>query len=398
MVELVIGASAPHSRWGGSSADRWMNCAASSALIASIPAKASSRYAAEGTAAHALAAACLKEDLHPTHFLGETMEGFEVDQGMCDAVRVYLEAVTHELAKTKDGELYIEQGFILDVPKAARGEVYGTNDAMVYHPSTGRLAVFDYKHGVGYSVSVEDNAQLKFYAAGAVFSNPKWKIAEVELIIVQPRALDAESAGAVKRWPLDPLELMEFQANASDAIVRAKSYEASPVEAFRVNGELVPAFNIGSWCRWCDAAAVCPAREKQALEAATLDFADVTEVTADQLPAPQGFDPARLAKVLDALKIVSGWQAQVQEYVEAIMLQGVGVPGYKVVEKIGRRDPAAQADHHRRRREAAEGGRRDEGSDRRLQAALHDQGVERTDDRPVVRPPARRGRHQGGLR
>jgi hypothetical protein len=81
---------------------------------------------------------------------------------------------------------------------------------------------------------------------------------------------------------------------------------------------------------------VCPAREAEALTAATLDFADVTEITAGALPDPRSFDAARLAQVLKGLQIVSAWQAQVQEYIEAIMLGGTPVPGFKVVEKIGR--------------------------------------------------------------
>lgn len=313
-----------HAVFGGSSASRWLKCPGSTALIASVPAKPSSGYADEGTVAHELAARCLKDDQHPRDFVGQTFDGLPpiaVSDEMCAAVLVYLEAVTHELARSKTAELYVEHGFILDIDGAA-GEVFGTNDAMVYHPDTGRLVVFDYKHGVGVSVSAEDNDQLKFYAAGAVFSNPTWKLSEVHLVIVQPRARDMEEAGAVKWWTMETLDLMEFQGQCAEAIAEAKAP--------------MPKLQTGPWCKWCDAAAVCPAREADALKAATLDFADMTEVTAGALPDPRDFDATRLAQVLKGLQIVSAWQAQVQEYVEAIMLSGTPVPGFKVVEKIGR--------------------------------------------------------------
>ena len=90
-----------HATFGGSSASRWLNCAGSTMLIASVPAKPSSGYADEGTVAHELAARCLKEDRHPRGFVGQTFDGLPpiaVTEEMCTAVVTYLEAVTHELA------------------------------------------------------------------------------------------------------------------------------------------------------------------------------------------------------------------------------------------------------------------------------------------------------------
>ena len=320
-----------HSRFGGSSADRWLNCPGSTALIATLPPRPDSVYAAEGTAAHELARLCLTRDQHPTLYLGETLEGFVVTQEMCDAVVVYLNAVDTEKARTKTAELYVEQGFVLQIDSAADGEVFGTNDAMVYHPSEGRLVVFDYKHGVGVSVSAEDNAQLKFYAAGAVFSKPEWKLSELILCIVQPRArslallpddADPELKRGIQKWPMDVLELMEFQGDVNEAIAKAAAH---PDE-----------FTTGSHCKWCDAAPVCPAKEAEVLRAAQLDFADMTEISTDVLPEPKTFDTARLGQILQTGKILNDWLNQIQEYVEGLVLSGVPVEGWKAVEKIGR--------------------------------------------------------------
>lgn len=345
-----------HSRFGGSVCKRWLNCAGSVALCDTVPQDRSSRYAAEGTAAHDLAARSLTESLHPTHWLGETISAdgfdFEVTQEMCDAVVVYLNAVTHEAAQTKTAELYVEQGFVLDVETAEKGEVFGTNDAMVYHPATGRLRVFDYKHGVGVNVDVEDNDQLKFYAAGAVFSNAEWRIKDVVLTIVQPRARDNDTeADAIRDWTFTVAELLDFVVQVEVAISRAKSeaqlfaHDVVLTAASYTtrhdakSGSLIdeyPAFNIGDWCRWCPAAAICPARERQALEAATLDFADITLVDTTDLPDPRDMDTERLSRVVAGLSLVSRWMAQCQERLEALVLAGVEVPGWKAVEKIGR--------------------------------------------------------------
>lgn len=338
-MTTVIDAVKQHSRFGGSIADRYMNCPGSVALCGTVPSKPSGAYAVEGTAAHFVAEQCLKTQVPAKDFLDYAYHVVGqppviVSGNMIDAVQVYLDAVNAELGD--DGELYVEQGFEI-VSEAAPGEVWGTNDAMVFHPSTGRLRVFDYKHGVGISVSADDNKQLKFYAAGAVFSHADWRISEVVLTIVQPRARDADDVGAVKDWTFDVLDLLEFQGELEVAIAKAKT--AAPfLEHYDRNGYR-DYLKTGSWCRWCDAASVCPAKDAQAVAATTLDFEgvkSVTEITAASLPDPKTFDGERLAKVVAALDILSAWANQAQEYLEALILGGHDVPGWKAVDKIGR--------------------------------------------------------------
>ena len=70
-----------HSMLGASKAHRWMRCPASVQLEATIPDE-ESFYAAEGTAAHALAEECLRSQKPPEHFIGVEFEGFVVDEVM----------------------------------------------------------------------------------------------------------------------------------------------------------------------------------------------------------------------------------------------------------------------------------------------------------------------------
>lgn len=326
-----------HSRFGGSVIGRVIACPGSVALCATVPPAPSSLYARDGSGAHKLGEICLKKDMHPAEFLGVEL-AFEDDgppvlvtQEMVDAVLVYLEAVTHELALTKTAELYVEKGFVLDIKGAKPGEVFGTNDAMVYHPETGRLRVFDYKHGVGVSVSADDNAQLKFYAAGAVFSN-KWKVGELVLTIVQPRARDADEVGAVKDWTFETPDLFEFLGDVSVAVWEARGGCSVDKDAS------LPRLAAGVHCdkSFCDARVVCPAYQALKLADTGFENVDLTGLDAASYPEPAMLTDERLAQIVAALSRFSTWANTCQEYLEARLLAGHAVPGWKVVDKIGR--------------------------------------------------------------
>lgn len=330
-----------HSRFGGSKCSRWRNCPGSVALCDSVPRRPSSRFAAEGTWAHALLAYCLEQGYDTADSFIHTSLPFSVDvppqhsgqvcgPNMVAAVNTALAEVFAELALSSDAEVSVEQAFEIPLDSAAPGEVFGSNDCLVYHPSLGRLRIFDYKHGEGVSVTADDNDQLKFYALGALLSNPTWKVSEVVLSIVQPRARDADEIGAVRDWTFDLLEILEFRAEIDAAVAKAKAAGESPG---MVVGDDI---KTGPWCRWCDAAPVCPAKAQEALTAATVDFADITLVDAAALPKPAEIDVERLAKVVAGLDVLTRWASQCQEYLEGLVLSGVAVPGWKAVEKIGR--------------------------------------------------------------
>lgn len=339
MSEHDTKAPSGHSRFGGSVIGRVIACPGSVALSSTVPESPSSVYAEEGTLAHAFAEYFLREgERDAIQHIGATLDG-KVDatplsDDMAAAVQVYLDAVWAEMDRSKDAELYVEQRFVFDkeaLPAAEDSEVYGANDAMVYHRAGKRLVVFDYKHGQGVSVSAEDNSQLKFYACGALLGKD-WPIAEIELVIVQPRARDAEeNDGGVKRWPLDVLEVLEFTAVINDAVAAAKASDPDPHAAL----------SAGSHCRWCPAKAVCPALERGALDnlAATvgaLDFSSAP-VTPKQLPAPKDLDTQRIANIMASAKVLRDWLTGVEGFAESLLVSGVPVPGFKLVEKIGRR-------------------------------------------------------------
>lgn len=83
-----------HSRFGGSSASRWMACPGSVVLCDQMPKQETSVWAAEGTLAHALAEHCLTNGERTTEqFVGMTLE-------TRNAVQVYLDAAYEETDAT----------------------------------------------------------------------------------------------------------------------------------------------------------------------------------------------------------------------------------------------------------------------------------------------------------
>lgn len=326
-----------HSRFGGSKADRWLNCPGSVALCASVPALPSSPYAAEGTMAHEVAEWALKNGYDNAIMAAADMPlsgGKMVTREMCEAVQVYLDAVYEELTAAPDAELFVESKFVFSMIGDGK-EVYGSNDAIVHTPSRKRVAVFDYKHGVGVSVTADDNAQLKFYAAGAILGND-WIVTGVELIIVQPRARDADEIGAIRRWPMDVMEVLNFTGELALGVERAKRH-ANILKASGPGWKIDGILRTGSWCRWCEAAAICPAKEAEVIEAVGVQFEGVHMIDATGLDEPSNMDPERLARVLKGINVLNAWASQIQEFVEAHMLAGtMEIPGWKVVDKIGR--------------------------------------------------------------
>lgn len=325
-------ATKAHSDFGGSVIGRVIACPGSVPLCNSVPERLSSSYADEGTFAHALGEKHLRAgNFDAQQSIGDEIESDKlaskkvVTTEMAAAVQVYLDAVQAEMVKTEDAILLIEERFTLPISSAEEGEVFGANDALVYHPSTGRMVVFDYKHGQGVSVSAEDNKQLKFYAAGAALSHPDWPIAELELVIVQPRARDADEQDipGVKPWPMDTFELLEFVAEVEQAVAAAKA-PGAPVAA-------------GSHCRWCAAASVCPAKKEEVIASIGLDFHDIEDISAKALPLPKEMSTDKIAALLRGLDTLTAWANQVRDYAYGLLEQGVAVPGFKLVDKVGRR-------------------------------------------------------------
>lgn len=299
--------TAAHSKIGASSADRWMTCPGSVKLSANLP-NYTTEYAAEGTAAHTLAEQCYTSGMQPETFIGTKMHvaefEIEVTQEMCDAVHVYLGAIDLVVSDgaAVGGVARAEVRFHL---ASVHPDLFGTGDFVHFNPATKTLTVLDYKHGAGKPVEVKNNSQLKYYALGALL---ELKVGADKVVygIIQPRCPHPD--GPVRTETIDALDLLEF----ADDLVKAATATEDP------NAPLV----TGDHCRWCPAAAICPALKEKANMAASTAFKPVSP-----------YDAVALAKTLSELDMVEAWCKSVREFAYSEAERGETIPGFKLVAK-----------------------------------------------------------------
>jgi hypothetical protein len=301
----------PHAKLSASSAERWMTCYGSVALSEGVPNVASS-FAAEGTAAHFVAAQCLLEGLDPKDFLGEVVrvEGFDIEltEELLAAVEEYVDYIQGSEQPGDEGTM--EQSLTPALQKL-HPSLGGTSDYIRWRDNEKLLEVIDYKHGAGVPVDVDDNKQLKYYALGALLSNPGWKAETVKITLVQPRC-DHEQ-GRVRSYTFPAVDLVDF---AGDVVAAAKRTE-------EFGADLVPSKKA---CRFCPANAAnkCPAIEAEtnAVVAASFDMLE-----------PGKYSLSQIAEFLAKAPLVEARISALREFAYQRACAGEKIPGFKLVDK-----------------------------------------------------------------
>lgn len=304
-----------HSKIGASSCERWWNCPGSVQLIETIPPQPSSSYAAEGTAAHEMAELCLIGNYEASELVGalsDPIDGKQIEftEEMAEAVQVYLDTIRADMDKYKVhiSDLAIEHKFhLVHIDDAA----YGTNDANLKVAFT-KIIVYDYKHGSGIAVEVEDNRQGLYYGVGAAYGE---EFDEMEIVIVQPRAIHRD--GPVRRWSVTKAELDAFGEELKTKIAATREPNAPR--------------KCGDWCKktFCAALSVCPEVRKQVETAAMTVFkgADM----AVKLPQPEALTALQLRHLLENIPLLDAWTKSIMAYAENQMNNGQKVLGFKLV-------------------------------------------------------------------
>ena len=243
-----------HAACSPSSASMWLQCPASVTLTKDMT-RPSSKFAKEGTAAHAVAEMTLKGDI----FLPDkiTVEGDEyvVSPGMCRALNPYVSHVESLRALAKKHHFFLEHRIM--VPQTYN-MVWGTLDCGVY---ADRLYVADLKFGKGHVVE-PDAAQLKLYALGlahkVMAENPD---TGVRLTVCQPRV---PSVAPLRSHDMTLGELWQWQ-----------DFEVTPALDKIASGDTTEV--AGPHCRWCVRKTECQAfaRKHQTYAAAVFDDVEI---------------------------------------------------------------------------------------------------------------------------
>lgn len=301
-----------HALLSASGAHRWLVCTPSARLEAQFP-DTSSEAAAEGTLAHELAEAKVRNYFYPADFSKRKLTSFIKKQkekelwqdemmGYTDEYLDYIKSIALAfitvpyvaIEKQVDFSAYVTGGF-------------GTADCILI--GGGTIHVIDFKYGKGVPVSAEGNPQLALYALGAYEAYKLlYPIERIRMSVVQPR-IDNNS-----EWETSLTELLAF-----GEYVKKKA-----ALAWDGKGDFKPGADT---CKFCRAKAQCRARSDHNVKQA---------FGIGELPPLISAEEA--GKRLEVLEDVVKYQKDLQEWALSECLAGKEVPGWKAVEGRGSRD------------------------------------------------------------
>ena len=259
-----------HTRLSASSAERFMECPGSVALADVSGAEDESEYAAEGTAAHALAEMCLEQGVDTFMLVGADLgNGYEATAEMAGYVQTYVDYCRHMAG---DADTMIEKR--VD-DKSVHPDFGGTADFVAYRVKDGGgfVHVIDFKYGAGIPVDLQPegqpfNVQVGYYAYG-VLRHLGVKVGDninTGMSIVQPRIARSGAEDGIQ----------EMWVSSDDIIAWAEETLLPAMQ--RVDSEDTP-LSPGEHCRFCPAKLICPRMQDdyEVLENAGVDPQDISD-------------------------------------------------------------------------------------------------------------------------
>ncbi len=307
-----------HALLSASGASRWIECPPSARLEEGFP-EVTSKYAEEGTFAHALCELLIKKNLGwikdkefktalaviqaDEEFYSEEMEDH------CEGYAAY---VIEQFNKEPGSRIYLEER--LDMTDWIE-EGFGTGDVVIHRPVAREILGIDFKYGKGVPVSAIKNKQGKLYLLGMLKKfDWAWDIEKATFTIFQPR-LDSISSETILAEEL--LAWAEYILKPAAEIAYAGLGDYKP----------------GDHCRFCKAKATCRALHDWSLAIAR----DAFDEEGSLKPGPL-LSEKEVSEVLVKSDLFKNWVGAVEEYAlhEAVK-NGKKWPGFKVVEGTSRR-------------------------------------------------------------
>ena len=323
-----------HAIWSPSAATKNMACPGAIAMEQG-EIDQESEFAAEGTAAHTLAADCLVEKKDADEYIGRVIKvgdkfSFTVDHDMAENVQTYVDNIRAKVKEfllrgAKSVEVLVEVRVNFSKFVGIEDQ-FGTSDVVLLAEWPGdydEIHVADLKFGRGVIVYAERNKQMMHYALGsydqfaAIGDYGKFSMA-----IHQPRL------NHMDEWECDLDTLLSF----GHEIARAAGKAFEVRKMLNAGGDIEPFLNpTEDGCRWCKAKAKCPALAKHVAQEVFDDFS-VFDDTAGELPEIiVKRDPELLNRQMKATGIVEDWIAAVRAAVEQELFAGTDIPDYKLV-------------------------------------------------------------------
>jgi len=299
----VTAVTAHSTLMGGSIAERRMNCTASYRLESQHPEPPSSIYAAQGTMLHSVIEQYLDGKPMPELY-GYEEEGCVFDGDLEE------ELIQPALDCLRSLQIALEIDdleFLTEARVAFQDfDAFGTVDLM--GTTSHYTIILDWKFGRG--VKAGPGAlryQLPFYAAAArntpevsdMFADDK----QIVLAVVQPAMRQPLTYKIVSH---DDLDAFESRVRATISAIGA-DLEEDPVS--------------GKWCRWCRAAAVCPARTGAA-----------SAIVSDNIEA-ETLDADEIGYYLGVASELEDWIRAIRSHAHRTLDAGDKVTGYKLVQR-----------------------------------------------------------------
>lgn len=322
-----------HSEFAPSAAARWKRCPGSVKRIRQLvqkgkydPHERSSKFAAEGTAAHQIREDCLRFGFDAYDFEGikQGADGmvFEVTEEMCNALQPGIDRV-----REFGGDLFVEVWVNTTEfvgPDQDGDDQGGTIDAAAVVWKKKLIVMSDLKYGDGVAVEAVENDQTRVYLLGLVrwleAKYPDVDFSEWDFLIIidQPR----HNAGGGE-WEIDYEHLMNYGQEVIEATDQAR----------KKNPPIRPSEKACAWCPCAKIEGACPEHEAKNLEVLGLEFIDL-DADLDEEPElvdPEGITPKRRSYIIKYIPMLKKWLDKMHSNALEDALRGRPVPGFKAI-------------------------------------------------------------------